>query len=128
MNYYKSYNPSLMQAYQSICKYNNVSPFQLVQSRPHRSLFDFPDDAKFEKINDDDLFEMQCDPCLPGWGVKTLCNGTINTICSPCPLGTWSPRRPHFRPCSTCSKCGDALYEDLPCTSTRDTQCDSCSN
>lgn len=65
---------------------------------------------------------------MPGWGVKSECNDTSNTICRPCPLGTWSPNTPHYRPCVPCSKCGPDLFEDVTCVSTRDTKCDACSN
>lgn len=107
-----------------------IASISMVSSRPSVSIFDVSDEDDYDRDRDQSIKSIfgACDPCPAGWGVKSLCNSTQNTVCTPCPIGSWSPKRSHFRPCTPCSKCGDGLFEDVPCTSTRDTQCDSCLN
>lgn len=71
---------------------------------------------------------LRCNQCRPGHFVSNVCNGTHNTICSPCPNDTFQPHNSIQDRCTPCSRCGETLYVIHQCTPSSDTVCDSCLN
>ena len=69
----------------------------------------------------------RCSPCRPGLGVVSTCNGTVDTLCSPCPEGFYSNKTSAVDSCLVCSKCGEGLFELYPCNATHDVFCELCS-
>lgn len=71
-----------------------------------------------------------CARCPPEWGVAKLCDAKTEseTVCRPCPPGTWTPSHPHLMACRPCSRCGVGLYIHRFCHPTADTECGWCSN
>ncbi len=67
-----------------------------------------------------------CRFCAPGYGVVALCNGTQDTTCAPCPVGTYNDKYTMDKPCTLCGSCDPDFYERTPCISDQDVNCASC--
>lgn len=70
--------------------------------------------------------KLRCSKCPPGWGVSRRCTDKMDTQCSPCREGSYSPHHSYHTPCWVCSRCGPGLFEAHPCHPAGDTICDDC--
>lgn len=73
----------------------------------------------------------KCRKCKAGFYVKQTCiseNETFHdTVCAPCTSGHFMPLDENEETdCNTCSVCPAGKYKSSPCSTTSDTQCESC--
>nr|CDS30880.1 tumor necrosis factor receptor superfamily member [Hymenolepis microstoma] len=66
---------------------------------------------------------QSCTKCPPGYGAEKPCDWNEDSICSPCPKGTWSSTESATQKCLTCKKCKPGQIEMRPCTATQNTLC-----
>nr|XP_057901904.1 tumor necrosis factor receptor superfamily member 18 [Doryrhamphus excisus] len=65
--------------------------------------------------------------CRPGTYLKELCTNTTQTVCEPCPHGSFSEKYNIFDKCAQCQSCqGDHREQKESCSPTTNTKC-SCS-
>ncbi|XP_013381112.1 tumor necrosis factor receptor superfamily member 16 [Lingula anatina] len=65
----------------------------------------------------------ECNRCHPGWGASLACNHHYNTVCRPCPNGTYSEYVSAHLGCIVCTKCSDDHIKLQDCTPYQDTLC-----
>uniref|UniRef100_UPI00398F304A tumor necrosis factor receptor superfamily member 16 n=1 Tax=Pristiophorus japonicus TaxID=55135 RepID=UPI00398F304A len=66
---------------------------------------------------------VPCTTCLPGFGMLTECQRHQNTVCQPCPEGSFSEKSSSSQPCSACHVCGEDHFVLKTCGATSDTVC-----
>ncbi|KAF5905955.1 tumor necrosis factor receptor superfamily member 5-like [Clarias magur] len=67
------------------------------------------------KVNSGDQCD-QCEPvqlCQPGYGVSVPPNSTHNTVCEPCPEGTFNNKTDYHTPCYNHTRCSDVGRVEL---------------
>lgn len=70
--------------------------------------------------------QTNCRQCKPGYYVSRQCTISHDTVCKPCPPGTFSPEYNLSEQCLTCSKCNVGEYALKACTKLGDTVCAPC--
>ncbi|KAK6192655.1 hypothetical protein SNE40_004090 [Patella caerulea] len=75
-----------------------------------------------------DTNEQTCTTCSPGYFVHKNCSSDSDTICKPCPHGTFIHLYNLRTECNPCSKCGEGLFELKQCTQNSDVFCESCAS
>ena len=68
-----------------------------------------------------------CNYCLPGQGIVAACNWTHQAVCSPCPIGSFSPSYLHNQACKHVSECGPGEFMSGSPSPSSDRQCSPCS-
>lgn len=83
---------------------------------------------KYEHVLEDGTVECRhCTKCLPGQGVRQLCDITQDTRCEPCLIGrSFSVGVSSYSPCRECTVCPRNTLQRRPCSLTRNTKCGSC--
>ncbi|KAM3176347.1 hypothetical protein ACTXT7_006695 [Hymenolepis weldensis] len=66
---------------------------------------------------------QSCTKCPPGYGAENPCGWNEDSICSPCPEGTWSSAESATEKCLTCKRCKPGQIEMRPCSATQNTLC-----
>lgn len=67
-----------------------------------------------------------CTVCPPGYGVEAPCSLTTDTVCEPCPKGTYNPRRTLTERCRRCRRCSYPHVSVGKCQPHRDASCNWC--
>uniref|UniRef100_A0A5K3FMD9 Death domain-containing protein n=1 Tax=Mesocestoides corti TaxID=53468 RepID=A0A5K3FMD9_MESCO len=66
---------------------------------------------------------QSCTKCPPGHGAERPCDWNRDSLCKPCPAGTWSSSTSATETCQTCRKCKPGQIEMRPCSATHNTLC-----
>ena len=69
----------------------------------------------------------QCRQCKPGYYASRLCTESHDTVCKPCPRGTFMPEQNKLKICHPCTTCDADHFVSKACTLRSDTVCKSCS-
>lgn len=65
----------------------------------------------------------ECTKCRVGWGASPACAAISNTVCIPCPRGSYSSVISSSRSCQSCTQCGRSQFLFHQCTAEQDTVC-----
>ncbi|XP_074660783.1 uncharacterized protein LOC141913211 [Tubulanus polymorphus] len=72
---------------------------------------------------------IRCKKCKPGFGLRTYCNVTVQSVCDPCrPGATYSSTNSEIEPCWPCRRCDKGQVEIIACTPRSDRVCLSCAH
>ncbi|ESO95332.1 hypothetical protein LOTGIDRAFT_160461 [Lottia gigantea] len=70
----------------------------------------------------------RCSLCKPGYHALTNCTVDRDTVCTPCPEGSFKHKFNSDIECNQCSQCGVGLFVLNECSRTSDVFCESCAS